>query len=170
MWKGIRRIRRRWRRFNRKAEIFFVFLLILYTVLYFNLRTPEKEAAPKEYLRIDGEKIPVLPNAVTGYLDYMTVRDTIHIEFSGWAFNGLNSRLPEAILITYAGKKIFSGQTVYSRPDLLQAFGDNALKSGFKFVLPLKLFKDKELNRSKLRLFALSKDVASELHYPAGFK
>ena len=91
-----------------------------------------------------------------------------HMEFHGWAFDGKNSQLVEKILLHYDGEQIYGGQTDRKRPDNI--FGDVALKAGFKFVLPLTLFKEKEIDNSKIRLLAVSNGVASELKYPRGFK
>ena len=119
------------------------------------------------FLIKDGEKIPVKPGAVKGSVEKMVVCEGSHIEFSGWAFDTENSLLPE-VLISYDGKNIYWGQSQFRRPAVAEVYSDAALKSGFRFVLPLKLFEDKELNSSKMRLFAVSKGVASELLYIKG--
>ena len=99
----------------------------------------------------------------------MIVRDSSYVDFYGWAFDGRNSRLADAILLSYDGENIYWGQNNSQRPDLVKFFGDAALKGGFKFVIPLTLFKD--LNNSEVRFFAVSKNsVASELNYFKGYK
>lgn len=147
-----------------------LFIIISNTVLFFNLEKSGSKTVPEVLLSKDGERIPVIPGAVNGSLDYVIVRDSAYVEFRGWAFDAWNSRLPDAILLYYYGKNIYWGQNNRSRPDVANVYGREALESGFKFVLPLKRFKDKELNSSKVRLFAVSNGVASELNYSAGFK
>ena len=118
----------------------------------------------------DGEEIPVIRGVVNGHLDRIILKDDIHVELAGWAFDRSNPKLVDEILLQYDGELIYSSQTDRERPDLVNVFGDVALRAGFKFVLPLDLFKDKKIDNSKIRFFAVSNGVASELKYPRGFK
>ena len=52
----------------------------------------------------------------------------------------------------------------------LRPINKDNLKSGFKFEIPLKMFKVDKLNTSELRVFAFSNGVATELNYFKGFK
>lgn len=171
MWK---KMKRRWRRLKRKPEIIFIlFIIISNTVLYFHLQNPggktaTSKTATKELHSKDGEKIPVTPGAVIGFLANVMVRDSAHVEFTGWAFDAWNSCLPERIMLSYDEKIIYRGQTNHHRPGVAKRYGKAALKSGFKFILPLKLFQDK--NPRGVRVFAMSHGVASELNYSARLK
>lgn len=156
-------------RSNSKPEIILVLFIILSNIaIIINWYAGLQEKVT--FLTKDEKEIPVNQGAVYGHLDNMIVRDSSYVEFYGWAFDGRNSRLPDAILLWYDGENIYWGQNNKQRPDLVKTFGDTALKGGFKFVIPLTLFKDTELNTSKVRLFAVSNGVASELNYPKGFK
>ena len=100
----------------------------------------------------------------------MILKKDGEVEFRGWAFDGRNSRLPDDILLSYNGKNIYWGKSNGKRSDLVNVFGDAALRAGFKFVLSLDLFKDKKIDNSKIRLFAVSNGIACELNYFRGFK
>ena len=118
----------------------------------------------------DGTEISVRQGVVKGQLDRIIIKDKNFIALEGWAFDRSNSQLVDEILLHYDGEVIYRGETDRERPDLVNVFGDAALKGGFRFVLPHDLFKDKEIDNSKIRLFAVSNGVASELKYPRGFK
>lgn len=155
--------------FNFRTEPFLLlFILLSNTAIVANwyFSRPEEVA----YISTDGIDIPVQKRAVTGHLDKMIFKDKVHVEFHGWVFDARNSRLPDKILLSYDGDNIYSGQTKVKRPGVAKVYGDKALASGFIFVVPRTLFKDKKINNSKIRLFAVSSGVASELNYPRGFK
>ncbi len=116
-------------------------------------------------LNTDGKSITVIPGIVRGSLDRMIVKDDFYVEFFGWAFDVKNSQLPETILISYNGENIYKGKTNLKRPDVAKNLGKTALESGFYVKLPLKIFKGKEIDFNKLRLFAISNGIASELIY-----
>ncbi|MCH7753691.1 hypothetical protein IH970_01025, partial [candidate division KSB1 bacterium] len=86
------------------------------------------------------------------------------------AHRGRHSRLPDEVLVSYDGENIYSGQTNAKRPGIARIYGDKALASGFRFLLPFDLFKDKKIDNSKIRLFAVSNGIACELNYFRGFK
>lgn len=114
----------------------------------------------------DGESIPVVSNAVKGYLAIAEVRDG-RVVVDGWAADVKKSQLPEAIIIFESGKFIFSGRCNVLRPDVARTFGnDMALQgSGFRYVFPISVIKDE--SNSKVRVFALSREgIASELYHP----
>ena len=73
-------------------------------------------------------------------------------------------------MLWYRGKSLYWGVNNQKRPDLLSFFGENAINGGFEFILPLDLFESKEIDNSKIRFFAVSSGVASELNYFRGFK
>lgn len=152
-----------------KAEYFLLLLIVasnttIVTNWYFG--------GPEKVISIikEGVEIPVKPRSIYGHLDNMILKDDGEVEFRGWAFDGRNSRIPDDILLSYDGKNISWEKNNDNRPGLVNAFGDAALGAGFKFVVQLTLFKDNKINNSKVRLFAISKGVASELKYPRGFK
>jgi len=154
---------------NIKLEaILLLFILLSNTAIVANwyFRRPEEVA----YISTDGIDIPVRKWALNGHLDKMILRGDGQVEFHGWAFDARNSRLPDTILIYYKGKNIYSAQTHVNRKGVARDYGDKALTSGFIFALPFALFKENRIDNSKLRFFALSNGVASELKYPRGFK
>ncbi len=108
--------------------------------------------------------------AVNGTLDKMILKEDGDVEFHGWAFDARNSRLPDEVLVSYDGENIYSGQTNVKRPGVARTYGDKALACGFRFLLPFDLFKDKKIDNSKIRLFAVSNGIACELNYFRGFK
>ena len=171
MWRKLKRVRKNWRRlgFPRQFQIILVLFIIVFNIFfYLDLHHPPKKA--QVIITMDGKEITVRKGAVQGFLDNAIVRDSTQVHFRGWAFDARNSKPAEAILITYAKKNIYWGKPNLSRPGLANRFGDDAIESGFKFVLSLKQLKVKELNRGAVRVFAISNGVASELNYPKWFK
>ena len=154
--------------FNFRPEPFLLLFILLSNAAivanwYFD--RPEKVTLISK----DGVEILVQKWAVNGHLDKMILKDKMHVEFYGWTFDARNSRLPDEILLSYDGENIYSGQTNVKRPDVARMYGDKALTTGFRFLLPLNLFKEKKIYNSKIRLFAVSNGVASELSYFRGF-
>ena len=117
----------------------------------------------------DGKSIPVISGALHGFLDSAGVSND-RVKFSGWAADVKNSELPEAIVIFVNEKFVYSGRTRIERPDVVKAYGDATLRrSGFTYALLLEDFKG--INNPEVRVFAVSqKGIASELHYPQGYK
>ena len=116
----------------------------------------------------NGASIPVIPNALKGYLDVANVGSD-RVVFAGWAADVKDSQLPEAIVIFVNGEFFYAGQPNLDRPDVVKAFHNDALKrAGFEYVFPLSLYNN--IADSRVRIFAVSKeDVASELIYPKGY-
>jgi len=166
MWKSL--IQRRHRPNTKPEPVLLLFIILSNTAIVGNWYIGQLEQVKS--LVTDGIEIPVKPDAVYGHLDRIALKDKNLVELHGWAFDGKNSQLVDKILLHYDGDVIYRGETDRERPDLVNVFGDAALKAGFKFVLSLDLFKDKEIDNSKIRLFAVSNGVASELKYPRGFK
>ncbi|MCZ6594514.1 MAG: hypothetical protein O6943_06305 [Bacteroidetes bacterium] len=166
MWKNL--IQRRHRPNTKPEPVLLLFIILSNTAIVGNWYIGQLEQVKS--LVTDGIEIPVKPDAVYGHLARLALKDKNLVELHGWAFDGKNSKLVDEILFRYGGELIYSGQTERERPDLVNVFGDVALKAGFKFVIPHDLFKDKEIDNSKIRLFAVSNGVASELKYPRGFK
>ncbi len=123
-----------------------------------------------EQVRGDEAAAPLRKSTFKARLDKMILTDNDQVEFHGWAFDAGNFRLPDEILLSYDGEPIYSGQPNLRRPDIARLYGDKALDCGFSFVIPRTLFKDKKIDNLKIRLFAVSNGVASELNYPGGFK
>jgi len=117
----------------------------------------------------DGKSIPVISGALHGFLDRAGVSND-RVKFSGWAADVRNSELPGAIVIFVNEKFFYSGRTYTERPDVVKAYSDASLqRSGFAYALLLEDFKG--INNPEVRVFALSKKgIASELHYPKGYK
>jgi len=115
-------------------------------------------------------KIPLVKNALNGLLEKMNLKNNNKVELSGWAIDLRNPLLSVVIMITYKGENIYRGQNNVNRSDIAKKYGNVTLKSGFKFELPLKMFKINKLNTSELRVFAFSNGIATELNYFEGFK
>ncbi|MCH8331865.1 MAG: hypothetical protein IH946_10900 [Bacteroidetes bacterium] len=155
-------------RSNSKPEpvlLLFIVLSNLAILANWYLDYPEEVA----YVSTDGIDIPVRKGAVSGHLDRVILKNG-HVEFHGWAFDDRNSRLPDTILLRYDGENIYTGKTNVNRDGVVRLYGSKALTAGFKFALPLTVFKDKKINNLKVRFFAVSNGVASELNYFRGFK
>lgn len=156
-------------RSNSKPEpvlLLFIIISNLAIVAHWYFDHPEEVG----FIKRDGAEIIVRKGVVNGHLDKMILKDDRHVEFRGWAFDGKNSQLVDEILLRYDEEIIYSGQTERERPDLVNEFGDVALKGGFRFDVPAALFKDRKIDNLKIRLFAVSNGAASELKYPNGFK
>jgi len=117
----------------------------------------------------DGRSIPVIPNAIKAHLGSISVRKDC-LGLSGWAADVKKSQLAEAIVVFVNGKSVYSGHCNADRPDVAKAFDNVALqKAGFNYFFPSSVGND--ITNSEMRIFAVSKEgVASELHYPKGYK
>ena len=117
----------------------------------------------------EGRSIPVIPGALQGFLDRARISND-RIKFSGWAADIKNSELPNAILIFFDGKLVYSGRTNTQRIDVAHQFNNAALqRAGFSYALLLEDFKG--LKDPDVRIFAVSKKgVAAELNYPKNYK
>jgi len=115
-----------------------------------------------------GESIPVIPNAIKGSLDVADISGDF-VAFSGWVADVKRSRIPEAVLVFLNGKFLYSGTTDVDRPDVVKYFNNSALyKTGFKFLFSSSIIK--ESATPEVRLFAVMKDVASEIEYSKEYK
>ncbi len=115
-----------------------------------------------------GASMPVIQNALEGYLDVVDVKsDYVHV--SGWAVDVKNAQIPEVILIFVNGKFFFSGQSNTDRYDVVKAYRKSALqKSGFEYHFFVRI---NATDISEARVFAVSKkNVATELNYPKDYK
>ncbi len=110
----------------------------------------------------EGRTLQIVKDAVSGSLDSARVEGK-NVLFHGWAADVKGSRLPDAIVIFVNGDFLYSGPCNRDRPDVVEHFGDKALKrSGFQYMFPLRLVKD--IDNAEVRVFAVSKDgVAYEL-------
>ena len=118
----------------------------------------------------NGLKIPLAKNALKGLLEKVNLENNNKVELIGWAIDLKNPHLPVVIMVLHKGENIYWGQNNVNRPDLSKKYSNTLLKSGFRFELPLKMFKVDKLNTSELRVFAFSNGVATELNYFKGFK
>ena len=116
----------------------------------------------------DGEKYPLIKGALKGHLSNAKACEG-GLTLSGWIFDVKNFQLPEAILVFDDEKFIFSGRMNKDRPDVVKVFPDYPLKTGFHFVLPLRLIQD--LDNSRVRLFAmLQSGEACKIYGPKGLE
>ena len=112
----------------------------------------------------DGAIIPVVPEAVLGYVDDVTPAEG-QATILGWAADVTRSEVAERILIFADGQLIHAGPTNSERPDVAQVFNAVGIQSsGFRFTFPV----PRPAGAAEdLRIFALShRNVASELPYP----
>jgi hypothetical protein len=116
----------------------------------------------------NGASMPVIPDALKGYLDIAVVKGD-RVVFAGWAADVKNSQLSEAIVIFVNGEFFYLGQCNIDRPDVVKVFNNASLeRAGFEYIFPLSLFKN--IGDSEVRIFALSKKgVGTELIYPKGY-
>ncbi len=110
----------------------------------------------------NGRAVAVEPGAANGYFSATTERGTVTVW--GWAVDLEARAEPERILLFHRGELVYGGFT--SKPHQ----GGNAqhglpptVRSAFRFQLPERRVPD--LAGSGLRLFALTRDAASELGY-----
>jgi len=116
----------------------------------------------------DGTSIPVVPNALDGWLDSANVNKEF-IVFSGWGADVHRSRPPKAVVAFINGKFIYSGITDVDRPDVAEYFNNMALqRTGFKVMLPSSVVTDTA--NPDIRFFAVTDTVASELKYNKEYK
>ena len=115
----------------------------------------------------DGASVPIVPNALNGWLDFAVVQRN-HVLFYGWAADVEKSQLPEAIVVFVNGRFLYSGRTGVDRPGVVKFYDNAALqKARFKDVIPLSPIKDR-LN-PEVRFFAVLNGVASALNYNKGY-
>jgi hypothetical protein len=107
------------------------------------------------------EKWDIKPNALQVYLDRAAKKNG-NMEFAGWAFDSLNERLVDKIIIFVDGHSVLCGSTNVFRNDVAKFYkNENYLRSGFKFIGPAK-------RMHHIRVFAIAGKIASEAHYPKG--
>ncbi len=117
----------------------------------------------------NGKSVQITRDGLKGYLDLAAIKGD-NVLFSGWAVDIKEFRPADTIAIFLNGKFLYSGCCNQDRPDLVKAYkNSDMLRAGFKFNIPLSLFKD--IGNSEVRIFAISKKgIASELNYPKGYK
>ena len=110
----------------------------------------------------DGRAIPIEPGAARGYFSATTERGKVTV--SGWAVDLEAGAEPERILIFHRGELVHGGFNSSAREAVNAQLGlPPTLRSAFRFDLPLRRVSD--LASSGLRLFALTRDAASELGF-----
>lgn len=92
-----------------------------------------------------------------------------HLIISGWVVDIQNSTVPQQLVVFANGKFVYSGGVWLRRQDVADALGGNPrfMHSGFRYSLPLEVLGD--LDTLDLRIFAVSKGIASELVYGQGY-
>jgi hypothetical protein len=131
---------------------------------------------PKEDKEIiiasDGLRIPVVPNAVSGWIEVAKEEKNFEIKggekdffiFSGWAVDIKNSQPVEKVLLFINGEFIFPKKPDRERPDVANYFKNRGVKkSGFYIVVPLSNIKEEK--DMDVQFFAVSKEgVASKFY------
>ena len=112
----------------------------------------------------DGTVIPVVPEAVLGYVGDVTLVEG-QTTILGWAADITHAEVAKRILIFVDGKLIHDGPTNTERPDVAQVYNAVGMQpAGFHFTFPTPI---PATAAEDLRVFAIShQDVASELRYP----
>jgi len=114
-----------------------------------------------------GETLPVVPDAVMGYLDYVKALGRT-IKFSGWAIEGNRQRIADAVIVTVDGRCAFFGphSGIY-RPDMERHY--NLPRGGWGLTISADmLVEDDDLT---VRVFGVSQSGrASELQYLDWYK
>jgi hypothetical protein len=140
-----------------------------------HLTTPESKI-PSSYILVsekliissDNRSIPIVPNALKGFLDVANLEGD-HVSFHGWAADVKNSQLPQAIVLFVNRKFLFEGFVDIRRDGVAENYGKHLHESGFEYLLPSELFVNK--TDVEVRVFAVSKKgQASELIYPNDYR
>ena len=110
-----------------------------------------------------GRVMPVVPEAVPGYVDRVDIAEGQTAIF-GWAADITRSEVAKRILIFVNGKLMHDAPTNTARPDVARAFNDTGIQqAGFHYAFPAAGLTPTD----DVRVFAVSHhDVASELRYP----
>jgi hypothetical protein len=115
-------------------------------------------------LRIGNERLPIVPRAVTGFVE-RTRRHRGNVEISGWAAELGRSRLPREILVFSGERLVYSGMTAISEQRIVDRFEDSAIRlCGFRFEVPEDLLPLLEVQGVRLVAVSTAKE-ASELGY-----
>ncbi len=111
----------------------------------------------------DGSTIPIVPQALRGYIETPRVSENT-VLLKGWAVDEESAQPAERILIFLNGTLYHAGPTGISRPDIAEWLGQPAFAtSGFRYTFPADPFVSS--GTPEVRAFAISGDIASELHY-----
>ncbi len=136
-------------------------------------RLLKQENGEETLITPEGKAIALVDGSPTSrlrsHLERVPTPDVTQARFGGWAIDIENRQPPEEIVIFVNGKILLSARPEIERPDIVKAFGDDhLLLSGFGVVVPL-VFSDHE--DSEIRIFAVLKTgIASEFHYPVGYR
>lgn len=118
-------------------------------------------ALEKDSIVAGTRRIPIIADAVDGTLDILDVKGRT-AQLAGWAANVEERKPADGVVVFVAGK--FAGEFLMSeeRQDIRKVFkSPKLLRCGFDSTMPADLFKE----RQKVRAFAISNGVASELDY-----
>lgn len=117
----------------------------------------------------DGSTIPIVPQALRGWVDAAHKVSDHATLLKGWAVDEKRALPAEQILIFLNGTLFHAGPTGVRRPTIAKSLGQPAFAtSGFRFMLPAEPFIGSET--PEVRVFALSGNtIASELRYIEGY-
>ena len=132
------------------------------TLSYSLVQTQSK--TPEEFIvSMTGKTIRVVPAAVDGWVDAVQ-QQTGGTSFSGWASDGAHRKLTRHVVVFVNGEANHKSHTSLSRPDVAKFFKVPLLRyAGFRVEMPVSVF-DRD-PAPVVRVFAISRQVASELHY-----
>ena len=125
-----------------------------------DLRIAENGSAGEVLTSASGASIPIVDDGVMGRLQQVEERGEM-VALQGWAIDLVEKRPASSVLVFSNGKLIHSGfPALRSRSVAKQFKSDNLLYSGFHFEVPKSGI---DLANGSLRLFAISRGVASEM-------
>ena len=132
------------------------------TLSYSLVQTQSK--TPEEFIvSMTGKPIRVVPDAVDGWVDAVR-QQTGGTSFSGWASDGTHRKRVQQVVVFVDGQSKHERHISLNRPDVARFFKFPPLGyAGFRVEMPVSVF-DRD-PAPVVRVFAISRRVASELHY-----
>ncbi len=110
-----------------------------------------------------GKRTEVEPGAVNGSVDRVVSLAGNALIVQGWAANTDAGRAADRVLVFADGRLVASGAPDKDRPDVADAYDGNVARSGFQLTLAAAGRSERLARRSRLRVFALEGNHASEL-------
>lgn len=111
----------------------------------------------------NGERMPIDPKQLTGYVDAATPNGE-YIDLNGWVARGDLSRPADGV-VAIAGKKSVAVTPSLDRPDVADGYDQPGLeRSGYGMSVPVSAL-DCSAPRQGLRIFAVTESVATPVKY-----
>ena len=111
-----------------------------------------------------GERTPIDPKLVTGYVDAAVLNGEF-VDLSGWAAPADLSSPAEVILAVGSGKPVVAVEPSGERPDLVEGYDRPGLeRSGFAMSVPVSSL-DCDAPQQGLKVFAVADGAAGRLEW-----